>query len=102
MTTRLRPRQTSGALSDRRDPIDSIEPHKHLRLYTWAYPTNNIIYEFRLASYCAQVKALSRICEESPTKGLGGVGSNAIHHPTGILTAVIPLVDMKLKSSSVM
>ncbi|KAF5940505.1 hypothetical protein HYC85_021672 [Camellia sinensis] len=48
------------------------------------------------------MKALSKACKDPPTKGCGGVGSLAIHHPTGILTAFIPLHDMKLKSSSTM
>lgn len=48
------------------------------------------------------MKALSNASNDPPTKGLGGFGSLAIHHPTGILTAFKPFSDMNLKSSSVM
>jgi len=48
------------------------------------------------------VKALSSAANDPPTKGLGGFGSWAIHHPTGILTASKPFCDINLKSSSVM
>lgn len=61
-----------------------------------------MICQYPASTYCAQVKALSNACSEPPTKGFGGVGSYAIHHPTGILTAFKPLDDMNLKSSSVM
>jgi len=53
------------------------------------------------STYWAQVKALSKEAKAPPTKGFGGDGSWAIHHPTGILTAVNPFSDMNLKSSSV-
>lgn len=53
-------------------------------------------------TYCAHVKALSKAFKEPPTKGFGGVGSLAIHHPTGILTAFRPFDDKNLKSSLVM
>lgn len=53
-------------------------------------------------TYSAQRNALSRAWRDPPTKGRGGCGSLAIHHPTGILTAVSPLDAMKLKSLSVM
>lgn len=48
------------------------------------------------------MKALSNAAKDPPMYGLGGVGSLAIHHPTGILTAFNPFSDMNLKSSSVM
>jgi hypothetical protein len=48
------------------------------------------------------VKALSSAAKDPPTKGLGGFGSWAIHHPTGILTAFNPFCDMNMKSCSVM
>lgn len=41
-------------------------------------------------TYCAQEKALSNAFNDPATKGLGGFGSLAIHHPTGILTALSP------------
>lgn len=53
-------------------------------------------------TYCAHVKALSKILTEPPTKGFGGDESFAIHQPTGTLTAFSPFDDMNLKSSSVM
>jgi hypothetical protein len=53
-------------------------------------------------TYSAQSNALSRAWSEPPTKGRGGFGSLAIHHPTGIRTAFSPLDDMKLKSLSTM
>jgi hypothetical protein len=53
-------------------------------------------------SYFAHVKALSKACREPPTNGFGGVGSCAIHHPTGILTAFRQFDDMNPKSSSLM
>jgi len=52
-------------------------------------------------SYSAHVKALSSISKDPPTNGFGGVGSSAIHHPTGILTPFKPFSDMKFKSPSV-
>lgn len=51
-------------------------------------------------SYTAHKKALSSACKEPPTKGQGGEGSLAIHHPTGILAAFSPLLLMNLKSFS--
>lgn len=53
-------------------------------------------------TYSAHLKALSRAWREPPTYGAGGLGSLAIHHPTGILTAVSPLDAKNLKSSSTM
>ena len=53
-------------------------------------------------TYSAQLNALSKAWRDPPTKGSGGSGSLAIHHPTGTLTAFSPLDAMKLKSLSVM
>jgi hypothetical protein len=58
--------------------------------------------KYHLKTYCAHVKALSSAAKDPPTKGLGGFGSWAIHHPIGILTAFNPFCDMNMKSSSVM
>lgn len=52
-------------------------------------------------TYCAHENALSRAAKVPPIKGAGGLGSCAIHHPTGILTAFIPCSDRKRKSSRV-
>jgi hypothetical protein len=41
-------------------------------------------------AYSAHKKALSNAFKDPPTQGCGGVGSLAIHHPTGILTELIP------------
>jgi hypothetical protein len=43
-------------------------------------------------THSAHLKALSRDCKDPPTKGAGGFGSYAIHHPTGILTVFIPFL----------
>ena len=50
--------------------------------------------------YSAHVNALSKAFREPPTNGAGGLGSLAIHHPTGILTALSPFAAMKAKSRS--
>ena len=68
-----------------------------LKVVQWLHVTT-----LNLQTYCAQMKALSNAANDPPTKGLGGFGSLAIHHPTGILTAFKPFADMNLKSSSVM
>lgn len=52
-------------------------------------------------TYCAQVNALSRASKLPPMKGAGGLGSKAIHQPTGILTVLIPCLWRKSKSSTV-
>lgn len=63
---------------------------------------NAVADDFMHATYSAHEKALSKVSKEPPTKGHGGVGSLAIHHPTGILTAFRPFWDTNLKSSSTM
>lgn len=57
---------------------------------------------YKKVTYFAHLKALSNAAKDPPTYGLGGVGSLAIHHPTGILTAFNPFSDINLKSVSVM
>jgi len=52
-------------------------------------------------TYCAHENALSRASRLPPINGLGGSGSKAIHHPTGILTVFIPCSYRNLKSSTV-
>jgi len=52
-------------------------------------------------TYCAHKNALSRASRVPPIYGLGGSGSKAIHHPTGILTVFIPCLYRNLKSSIV-
>jgi hypothetical protein len=51
--------------------------------------TNCMGYRWRWA-YSAHKKTLSNAFKDPPTQGCGGVGSLAIHHPTGILTELIP------------
>lgn len=52
-------------------------------------------------TYCAHENALSRASKDPPIKGGGGLGSEAIHHPTGILTVFIPCRKRKPKSAAV-
>lgn len=73
-----------------------------LNVYTNGYITCLQVTIFMSWTYCAHVKALSSAAKDPPTKGLGGFGSLAIHHPTGTLTAFNPFSDMNLKSSSTM
>ena len=53
-------------------------------------------------TYCAHENARSRAAKDPPTNGEGGYGSCVIHHPTGILTVLIPCRDRKSKSLAVM
>ena len=53
-------------------------------------------------TYRAHENALSRASKLPSMKGAGGLGSKAIHQPTGILTVFIPFLYRKSKSSMVM
>ena len=64
------------------------------------YPENKEVGETQ-GHYSAHWNALSRACKDPGTKGFGGFGSLAIEYPTGIRTALIPMLLKYWKSVAV-
>jgi hypothetical protein len=94
----LRPRRSVQVHNN----TQPVLPVQDLRWKRVSFSFNWSPRRCRVYTYSAQLNALSKAWREPPTKGSGGLGSLAIHHPTGILTAFSPLDAMKLKSLSVM